>query len=343
MRPHEYIDRRSGEICRERLRGDQLITALYSPSMEHAPGIVTLFSSAWVSKALAYVNYDTLLGSSAASTLAYLRESGVDFSEFVDAPEKLTTARDIFERRIRFWECRPLPVSRSAVVCPADARVLVGSFRESSILLIKNKFFDYSELLGVDKSFWLEDFLDGDFAVFRLTPDKYHYVHAPVDGIVIDTYEIDGEHHSCNPSATISPLASYSKNRRVVTVVDTDVNGGSGVGLVAIVHVVALMVGKIVQCYSQHQYDAPAQLSPSTFIKRGQPITMFRPGSSTVVLLFQQGRIRFCEDLLINRFRPAVKSRFSIGFEQHVVETDVTVRSALAWREADSIFRKRRG
>jgi phosphatidylserine decarboxylase len=40
----------------------------------------------------------------------------------------------------------------------------------------------------------------------------------------------------------------YSKNKRVVTIIDTDVEGGTGIGLVAMIEVVALMIGDIVQC-----------------------------------------------------------------------------------------------
>jgi len=66
-------------------------------------------------------------------------------------------------------------------------------------------------------------FAGGDFAVCRLTPDKYHYNHLPVSGRIVDIYEVDGCHHSCNPLASVAVASIYSKNRRVVTVIDTDV------------------------------------------------------------------------------------------------------------------------
>ena len=109
-----------------------------------------------------------------------------------------------------------------AVVSPADAKMVAGSFRHTSALFLKEKFFRFDELLGPDKGQWLEAFADGDFVVFRLTPDKYHYNHLPVSGKVVDIYEIDGQYGPCNPGAVIAQTAPCSKNRRVVTVMDTD-------------------------------------------------------------------------------------------------------------------------
>jgi phosphatidylserine decarboxylase len=208
--------------------------------------------------------------------------------------------------------------------------VLVGSFRESSLLFLKEKFFAYDEFLGRDRKEWLRSFADGDFAVFRLTPDKYHYNHTPVAGKVLDIYEISGGYHSCNPGAVVEIVTPYSKNKRVVTVIDTDVPGGSCVGLVAMVEVVALMIGEIVQCYSATGYEDPQPLRAGMFLEKGAPKSLYRPGSSTDVLLFQPGRIAFADDIVRNMSHPEAASRFSPGFARSLVETDVKVRSLVA-------------
>jgi phosphatidylserine decarboxylase len=71
-------------------------------------------------------------------------------------------------------------------------------------------------------------------------PEKYHYTHCPASGVVRDIYDLPGAYHSCHPAATVALAAPFSKNRRVVTIIDTDVANGSGVGLVAMIEVVAL-------------------------------------------------------------------------------------------------------
>lgn len=327
---HQYIDRRTQQVRNEQLYGDLLVRALYSPSVERPNLLTAAASSRWASNMLSMLSYNTLMAGKWTGLGEFLQQSAVDLTECVDAPESLNTPQKVFERQIRFWDHRPLPEDPAAPVCPADARVIVGSLRETSTIFIKEKFFDFEELLSADRSRWLHAFAKGDFAVFRLTPEKYHYVHVPVTGQVVDFYEIDGRYHSCNPQATVSLITPYSKNRRVVTILETDVPGGSHIGLVAIIEVVALMVGRVEQRYSDDRYDYPRSIQPGMCLKRGQPKSLFRPGSSTVILLFQEDRVEFANDLVSNRFRHDANSRFSLGFNQTIVETDVAVRSLLA-------------
>jgi phosphatidylserine decarboxylase len=205
----------------------------------------------------------------------------------------------------------------------------VGSFRHTSRIFVKDKFFRFEELLGPDHHRWHASFRDGDFAIFRLTPEKYHYSHTPVSGQVLDVYALDGRYHSCNPGAVVAIATPYCRNKRVVTIIDTDVAGGTGVGLVAMVEIVALMIGEVVQCYSDELYDDPQPAEPGMFLRRGQPKSLYRPGSSTDVLIFEPDRVTFAADLVANMHRPA-QSRFSAGFGRPLVETDVRVRSHLA-------------
>lgn len=326
---HEYIVRETGAIAQERLVGDRAVAALYSPKLENAAWLSKLASSRYVSEVLGYLNYDNLLSSRASGMQRFLRNSGINRDELVDDPATLDTPRKIFERKIRYWRFRPMPDGR-CVVCPADARVVVGSAIESPALPIKDKFFELPELLGGSKVRWTQHFRNGDYAVLRLTPEKYHYTHSPATGRVEDFYAVDGRYHSCNPNATVRLLTPHSKNRRVVTILDSDCEGGTGVGKVAMIEVVALMVGQIEQRYSEHEYDHPRPLRKGMTLQAGSPKALFRPGSSTVVLLFEPGRIRFAGDLLQNQQRSGVHSRYSAPFGQPLVETDVAVRSLLA-------------
>lgn len=84
------------------------------------------------------------------------------------------------------------------------------------------------------------------------------------------------------------------------------------------------------QCYSEQRYDDPKPLRIGMFIEKGSPKSLYRPGSSTDVLLFEPGRINFAGDLLNNRVRRDVQSRFTAGFNKPLVETDIQVRSLLA-------------
>jgi phosphatidylserine decarboxylase len=327
---HQYIERYSGKVCDEELFGDRIIRWLYHPVREKAPQLFHLLTGRRSSQLLGFFNYDLALAGRVLGNSRFLRESGVNPIECLDSLESLDTARKVFERKIRYWSYRPLPEESRAVVSPADARVIVGSLDEVPNLEIKGKFFGFEELLGRTKREWLRLFRGGDFALFRLTPDKYHYNHTPVAGQVVDFYEIDGSYHSCNPDAVVSEATPFSKNRRVVTVFDTDVHGGSGIGKVAMIEIVALMIGGIEQRYSSQRYEDPQPIRVGMFVDKGCPKSLYKPGSSTDLLLFEPGRINFARDLLNNRLRQDVSSRFNVGFCRPLVETDIRVRSLLA-------------
>jgi phosphatidylserine decarboxylase len=66
------------------------------------------------------------------------------------------------------------------------------------------------------------------------------------------------------------------------------------------------------------------------FLEKGAPKSLYRPGSSTDVLIFQEGRIDFARDLIENMYTVKAGSRFSRGFGRPLVETDVKVRSLIA-------------
>jgi len=326
---HQFIERHTGRVLNERLYGDRVVNLLYSGARENPSRLFRSLTSARMSSLLGFVNYDMFAGGAIMGGRSFLDACGIDWSECVDGRERFKSLRDVFERKIRYWECRPMPEDQGAIVAPADSRMIVGSLADTSKLFLKGKFFDLDELLGTDKEEWLAAFEHGDFAVFRLTPDKYHYNHTPVSGMVKDLYEIPGKYHSCNPGAVVAVATPYSKNKRVVTIMDTDVPGGSGVGLVAMIEVVALMIGDIVQCYSEQRYEAPRPVRPGMTLRKGLPKSLYRPGSSTDVLLFEKGRMRFAEDLVRNMYLPGVESRFSSGFGKSLVETEVKVRSLI--------------
>jgi phosphatidylserine decarboxylase len=96
------------------------------------------------------------------------------------------------------------------------------------------------------------------------------------------------------------------------------------------IEIVALMIGDIVQAYSEIGYENPRAVAPGMFVKKGVPKSLYRPGSSTDLLLFQRGRVTFAKDLVENVRRSDVQSRFSVGFGGPLAETDLKVRSLIA-------------
>lgn len=327
---HQYIDRATSQVRTEPLYGDSMLKVIYSTARERSPALFKVLTSRRFNNMLSFLNFDMPLGARIIGGKKHIEEMGVDLSECIEEESYYNTPLRLFERQIRFWESRPMDDTPDVIVSPADSKMLVGSFGEISQLFIKEKFFEFDELISPEKKRWLEAFEEGDFAVCRLTPEKYHHNHFPVSGNIVDLYEIDGAYNSCNPGAVASVITPYSKNKRIVTVIDTDVEGGSCVGLVAMIEVVALMIGDIVQCYSDSKYDNPRPLERGMYARKGCVKSKYLPGSSVDVLIFQAGRIAFEEDIIQNLNRVDATSRFSVAFGRSLVETDVDVRGTIA-------------
>ena len=327
---HQYIDRNTSSVVTESLVADEMVQQIYSTIREDYPKLFRALVSPQFSKFLGFINYDLYIGAKSVGVRKMIHNLRIDMSECIEPPEFFNTTRKIFERKINYPVFRPMQTEKGVVAAPADSRILIGSFRTQSALFIKEKFFSYAELIGTGKPAWRDDFRNGDFAIFRLTPDKYHYNHLPVSGEVVDFYEIRGLCHSCNPGAVIREATPFSKNTRVVTVIDTDKRGGDGIGLVCMIEVTALMIGEVKQCYSTHWYDDPVSVETGLFVEKGQPKSRYLPGSSVTILIFQENRIQFSEDLLNNLGRQDATSRFSKFLGHPLVETDVQVRSAIA-------------
>lgn len=326
---HQYVLRRTGEVKTEILFGDRLVNAVYNG---WTPGLLyRALTSGRMSSFLAMITFDRPLVSPRFDPARFIGKLGIDLSE-CRQPEALTTPRKIFERQIRYNSRRPMDPAPDVIVSPADARILFGSFSEASRLFIKGRFFRFAHLVGREKKRWQCAFEDGDWAVFRLTPDKYHYNHAPVSGRVLDIYTLPGGYAPCNPGVVMAADAPFSTNRRVVTVIDTDVPDGTHAGLVAMIEIVALMIGDIVQCYSDVGYDAPQAVQKGMFLRKGQPKSLYRPGSSTDVILFQKGRVRFDADLVFNLRRRDVSSRFCDDRGEPMIETELAVRESIGRR-----------
>ena len=327
---HQYIDRQTRRVKTEKLIADALLNRLYSGARENPSLLFKMITSKRMSALLALFHYDLQRPVKNPRRDPRILPIGIDWSESLDPPERLNTIRKVFERKLTYWRFRPMSDERESVASPADARMVVGSFDVHNALFLKEKFFSYEELFSRTKSQWIHAFAGGDFGIFRLTPDKYHYNHLPVSGKVVDLYVVDGQCHSCNPGAVVSMVTPFSKNRRVVTIIDTDVPGGTGIGQVAMIEIVAMMIGEIVQCYSLRAYDAPSKIVPGMFVEKGCPKSLYRPGSSVDVVVFQKNRVVFSPDILANMRRRDVTSRFTVNFKQPLVETDVKVRSEIA-------------
>lgn len=322
---HHYVERHTGKAVAEKLFADPAVRFLYHGIRENASWMFRALTSPRASRILAAFNYDLPFASEKRAE-QMVRDLGINRDECLE-PEALLSPRALFERKIRYWDCRPAPEDPDVILSPSDSRILPLDLSPGAGIPVKGRFFDLPELVG--KRPWHGRFANGRAAVFRLTPDKYHYNHSPVSGRVEEVFMVEGCCHACHPDAVVKAVSPFSKNRRLITLLDTDVPGGSGLGFVAMAEVVALMIGGLREACSEREYEDPKALRPGMFLRRGCPKTLFYPGSSTVVLLFEPGRMVLDADLVANSLRRDVPSRFSAGFGGSLVETDLRVREGI--------------
>lgn len=329
LSPHQYVNGRTGKIETEEFYADRMIHFLYSHVRERAPILFNMVISPRFSSFIGFLHFDCALQLPLSNGEKYFDRLGIKKAEIYELPKKVTV-KNLFERKICYWDCRPMTDDPDVIVSPADAKAFVGSLNEKSAFFLKEKFFHWKELLGDNQVDYHDLFRHGDYAVFRLTPDKYHYNHFPVSGCIDDFYVIEGHCHSCNPIAPILTVTPYSKNRRTVTIINTDVEGGTQIGKVAMIEITALMIGAVEQRYSEQRYDNPKPLEKGLFVKKGQPKSLYKPGSSVDVIFFQKDTITFKAALLNQQQNHSVENRYALLMDHPLVETDVVLRESIA-------------
>lgn len=329
MTTHQFVERGRVAACDETLIADRVIGFLYNTSREQPSFLQRVIASAWVTDALATWEFDRPLRHARVAVPMVAHRLMIRESESLRSFASMRTLRELFERQIRYWDTRPMIAEPERIVSPADGRLLPFCATRTDSLPIKQKFVGVEALLGsamaaVDPMTTLSG------VIVRLTPDVYHYTHTPVAGRVIHLATIEGEFHSCNPTALINLPGSYAINRRVVTVYDTDVPHGSRVGRVAQVDVAAMMIGRIESRFSVDRYESPRALCVGDFVPRGVPVSLFRPGSSTSIVLWNSERVALARELLLNSSRADLSSRFSHWLGRPWVETQVAVRQTIS-------------
>jgi len=273
------IDRNTGGRVRETVLGDRWLRLAY-----RGPG-----SGLW--RYLLHTGLPTrLLGWYADSILsrpkisATIKELGIDLSQYEMPATGYRSFNEFFIRKLKPG-VRPFNPAPGVVCSPADCRLLIYPKLEADACLpVKGAKFTTHDLLGaLTEDLGSPRFEYGAAAVARLCPADYHRFHFPVSGNVLKSWEIPGYYDSVNPLALELGIPVFRQNRRTVTLLD-----GGAAGRIAFVEVGAFGVGRIVQ----------TSTSP-TFSKMDEK-GYFAFGGSTIVLLFEEGRITFDIDLLEN-------------------------------------------
>lgn len=210
----------------------------------------------------------------------------LDMSEVLLPTEEFKNFNEFFYRALK-PEARPCsaPDRPDVVVSPADCRsVVFNSVSQATQVWIKGREFSIKRLLGDAYPEDVKRFENGALGIFRLAPQDYHRFHIPVDGVLGKPKTIAGEYYTVNPMAIRSALDVYGENVRVLCPIDSPTHGR-----VMVICVGAMMVGSTVITQKE-----------GAQVNRADELGYFKFGGSTIVLLFEPGKMKFDGDLTDN-------------------------------------------
>lgn len=210
----------------------------------------------------------------------------LDMSEVLLPVEKFNNFNEFFYRQLK-PNARPCsaPDDPRIVVSPADCRsVVFNKMDDATKIWVKGREFSIKRLLGNAYPEDVDRYVNGSLGIFRLAPQDYHRFHIPVDGVLGTPKTIEGEYYTVNPMAIRSALDVYGENVRVCVPIDSVAHGR-----VMVICVGAMMVGSTVITREKGEE-----------VKRAEELGYFKFGGSTILLLFENGKIKFDDDLVDN-------------------------------------------
>ena len=210
----------------------------------------------------------------------------LDLSEVLLPLDEFKSFNEFFYRALK-PDARPCsaPNNPRIVVSPADCRSVVFNRIETATnVWIKGREFSVKRLLGDAYPEDASRYEGGALGIFRLAPQDYHRFHIPVDGVMREPRTIAGEYYTVNPMAIRSALDVYSENVRIVVPIDSP-----EFGRVMVICIGAMMVGSTVITRKTGEE-----------VKRAEELGYFKFGGSTLVLLFETGKMVFDSDLVDN-------------------------------------------
>ena len=273
-----YIDRKTNEVCEELVFGRGFMEFFYENPLGR-----------FLTKAFFIRRpFSSIYGAYNDSRFSKRKIGGfissldIPLDEVIGKPEEHKSFNDFFARRLK-PEARPFPEDPKILLSPADARVFVfDKISQETLLPIKGHPIPVDELLA--DSEMGRRYHNGGAVILRLCPSDYHRFHFPASGTPGTPRSIPGIYHSVSPFALEKGFDVFCKNHRAVTELESD-----HFGKLALVDVGALCVGAIVSTFR-----------PGQPVERGEEKGYFKFGGSTIVVLTEEGRVQFDEDLISN-------------------------------------------
>lgn len=225
---------------------------------------------------------------------AFLTGYKVDMSQAQEAdPFAYASFNEFFTRALK-PNARPISPDPNLIVSPVDGTVSqCGHLQGTAIFQAKGHYYSLAELVGGDQDA-IEAYQDGHFACIYLAPYNYHRIHMPFDARLRKNIYVPGDLFSVNAATARAVPRVFARNERLICDFDTPI------GRMAVVSIGALFVGSIETVHCGEVNPPPRGRKRPVAIPegigrafaKGEELGRFNMGS-TVVLLFQSGRVRW--------------------------------------------------
>ncbi|MCO5585131.1 hypothetical protein L7F22_039063 [Adiantum nelumboides] len=249
----------------------------------------------------------------------FIEFHSLNTSEVREPLDSFKTFNEFFYRKLK-EDARPVDDAEdpNTLVSAADCRFMAFNTVEAATQIwIKGREFTIERLLGngfLGSKHDLDSYRNGGgLSIFRLAPQDYHRFHCPADAVVGKITTIEGQYYTVNPMAIRSAIDVYGENVRVIVPFHS-----KEFGLFYCVCIGAMMVGSTIMSVKEGDH-----------VKRGQEMGYFAFGGSTLVMVFEQGRVQFDEDLIQNSekaIETLVRVGMRIGRNTNSVEQGVQVK-----------------
>jgi phosphatidylserine decarboxylase len=220
---------------------------------------------------------------------------GVDMSEAARGMGQFASFNDFFTRELRDG-ARPLADTAQFILSPADGAVSqLGTITGGRIVQAKGRDFTAAELLGHGTDVAAQ-FEGGSFITIYLSPRDYHRVHMPATGALRSTAYVPGDLFSVNAATAEGVDRLFARNERLACLFDGPDGGFASV-------MVGAMIVAGIDTVWPHRFAGHSQsveredfAAGAVQLEAGDEMGRFYLGS-TVVLLFEPGRVAWLEGL----------------------------------------------
>jgi phosphatidylserine decarboxylase len=284
----KYYDRKSKGYEIEKVAGEKYLE--WSVSSKAGKSLLELFIKKKIFSCIYGKMCDTRF--SRGKINDFIDNYKIDMDLCEKDQKEFKSFNDFFTRKLKS-SARPISSNPSAVISPGDGRMLAYEDIDlENLIQVKG----YSYKLGqlIDDKRIAEEFSHGTCIVLRLCPTDYHRFHFIDSGICENTARIPGDYYSVNPVSLKEIPELFCRNKREWSIFHCD-----NFGDVLYVEVGAACVGTIIQTYE-----------PEKHVLKGSEKGYFKFGGSTVILFFQNGKIKVDSDII---------EQTKLGFETKIL------------------------